>query len=233
MKTVFFTHVSDDWFDPIGAAKFIASAAYTHADIPLVVFKSVDINAEFAADASLNWNNLIPVFGQKLCDKYDLVVHFDADSVILSRLDELLACDYDVAGTLDIVHWEKKYPVYLNCGLVAASCPDFWAEWRKLNYAFADHLPHYEQDVWNYLFHCGKYRGKVLDDQNCFYGLSSDVHGNNKENGKNVELRRDGIYIRGRKIKVIHHATGHTLPKLDLHNWFDPRIYQYLESIIR
>src|SRR5258706_5889535 len=98
MKAVFFTHCSDDWYEPVGCYKLEQSVKHFHPEIPFIRFGTEEIDEQVRLHPGLHWDIMIPIWGQLLADEYDLVVHFDADSIVTGRLDEILGGDYEVAG---------------------------------------------------------------------------------------------------------------------------------------
>lgn len=250
MKTVFSTHVTDDWFDAVRTSDLIKSAKHWHPEIPFVVFSTKDIKEAFDKNKYLNWNNLIPHFCNKLADKYDLVVHIDADSLITGPLDELLKGDYEVAAARnnnDIrfaghLNWGCSLPaydittaMYVNAGLVASTIKDFWDIWDNLNRS--SHIyPFGEQDILNILFYdCGerKFQCKVLDpvESNLHYGVSATYGQSKLQSWRYMEVKDNELYLNNKKVKVLHEAGGHQLPKMEVEKWVKPDVMKYLFGI--
>src|SRR5579864_2420165 len=98
MKTAFFTHCSDDWYEPVGCYKLEQSLKRLHPEIPFIRFGSAAIAEQRQRDPALHWDIMIPVWGRLLSTEFDLLIHFDADSVVAGRLDEVLEGDYDIAA---------------------------------------------------------------------------------------------------------------------------------------
>src|SRR5258707_1278112 len=98
MNTVFYTHCTDDWYEPVGCYKLEQSLKRFYPDIAFVRYGSAEIFEQMRLQPGLHWDIMIPVWGKMLAKDYDLVVHFDADSVVTGMLDDVLAGDYEVAG---------------------------------------------------------------------------------------------------------------------------------------
>jgi hypothetical protein len=247
-KVVFSTHVSDDWFDLVGAAKLIASARHFHPDVPFVVFRSREIEAAFAADPTVGWDTLIPALCRPLAWEYELVVHLDADSCIVATMDELMFVDFEIAGVRNNNDYGKagagpgmtigNIPIaeYVNCGLIAATRPDFWVEWQVRNRTEAVGYADREQAVYNLIFHGGRYQTKILDPKgsNVYYGVANTygTH-SNWDSWAQVKVIGNGLFLDGRRIKVLHQAGGHFLPKLDFRKYFAADVCQFLKEITR
>ena len=84
---------------------------------------------------------MIPFWGQKLAQDFDLVIHLDADSIVVDSLPELLWGDFDVAGVRNNDDFgDPNFTCpgvavheYMNCGLVAATHRQFWDDWLSAN----------------------------------------------------------------------------------------------------
>jgi hypothetical protein len=180
----------------------------------------------------------------RLTNDFDLVVHFDADSIIVDRLDELLVGDYDIACVKNNNHFGKagKIPgiwfenvgveYYVNAGLVASTKKEFWIDW--LNFTLSRDFPVYgEQDALNVLFYSGKYRAKLLDPPNkdYYYGIANSWGVDTSyENWKEIQVRPDGLYTNNKKIKVLHHAGGaHGKIRFEA-DLFNPETRRFIES---
>jgi len=233
MKTAFCTHCSDDWYEPVGCYKLEQSLRRFHPEIPFFRFGSKEIAEQLRAEPRLHWDVMIPIWGKLLAREYDLVVHFDADSIVTGHLTELLSGDFEVAGVrnnddfgdLQMSCRNVTADQYLNCGLVAARSVNFWDEWYHENFASAHTYPVAENDVFNQIFYSGRYESRVLDAPNadCYYG-----HAALRSRWKEIELRDDRLYLRGKQVKVLHEAGGHHLPKLRLVGEFADDVLRWL-----
>jgi hypothetical protein len=101
MKVAFCTHVSDNWYYTVGADKLVKSANNFHKEIDFYCFGDKELNELFSIHPNVNWNTVHPFITYQLIDNYDMVVHFDADSMIVGKLNELLNdsnLDFDIIG---------------------------------------------------------------------------------------------------------------------------------------
>ena len=89
MKVAFCTHVSDNWYYSVGAHKLSQSLKHFHPEIDFYCFGDKQLNELFSIHPNVNWNTVHPFVSYQLIDQYDMVVHFDADSMIVGKLDEL------------------------------------------------------------------------------------------------------------------------------------------------
>lgn len=231
MKVAFCTHVSDDWFYSIGTDKLLKSSKYFHPKIPFYVFNSDDIQTIFDSHENFNWTTIHPAISIQLIDEYDMVVHFDADSIITGKLNELLDEDnlnYDIIGVrnnndlkkagkdpaiFETYSWEK----YLNCGLVAVTNKKFLEKWLEYNLSFGNRMPFQEQSVLNRMIHEENWKYKILDtiDSNVYYG-TSNAWGNTThwDSWKDIQIINDELILHNKKVKVLHHAGGSVKYKL-------------------
>lgn len=252
MKTLFVTHVSDDWYESVGASKLVASAKYFHPEIPFYVFGTKEIEELFKIHPNVNWNTLQPFTTIHGLNEFDMVVHFDADSMIVGKLDELLSEDnlkYDVIGVRnnndfgqagkDNLITQENIPVekYLNAGLVGCTNKDFLEVWCAMNINFANREPFQEQSILNHLSYSvdRDIKTKVLDpiESNVHYGISglfgTETHW---DSWKEIFLNENKeLILRNKTVKVLHHAGGHQKNKLDF-NMFSQEVKNRLNEII-
>lgn len=250
MKTLFVTHVSDDWYESVGASKLVASAKYFHPEIPFYVFGTKEIEELFKIHPNVNWNTLQPFTTIHGLNEFDMVVHFDADSMIVGRLDELLSEDnlkYDAIGVRnnnDFGQAGKDNPItqgnipvekYLNAGLVASTSKEFLQQWCNYNINFGNSQPFQEQSVLNYIIGERYYKNKILDpiESNVHYGISglfgTETHW---DSWKEISLNENKeLILRNKTVKVLHHAGGHQKNKLDF-NMFSNEVKERLNEII-
>jgi alpha-N-acetylglucosamine transferase len=128
------------------------------------------------------------------------VIYLDADTVVTDRLDELLECDYDVAGTLNI-EGNGFPPGYLNAGVSAITSKDFATEWTDLMYK--PNAGPSNQQYFNELAKSGRYRLKIVDASDVYYNETSRPY------WKDIRLNEDGNFVcNKRRVKVLHWAGG-------------------------
>ncbi len=221
---VFYTFVSDDYYEPVGTPLLINSFKKFHPDIPLVIFRKDQVEKIIDPERKLmggavNWLNAKPMFAKLLTDKFELVVNIDADSVVLGRLDEVLTGDYDVGSVVNFNDYENvsveniTEEMYLQAGLVASRRPEFWDIWMDKSLKENWHLRCAENDtlnlvVYNELVPQG-WKLKVFDKTKDYMGCK--LLGREKE----CELKQGGVMCRGEKVLLYHAAKGpRNLPKL-------------------
>jgi hypothetical protein len=101
-KICFSTWCTDDYRDRAGVEKLQNSIKYFHPDIPLYIYNSEDTNRavnKYSDFPNLTKNCMIPVqpIEKNLYEKFDIIIHVDADSTITGSLDVVFEGDYDVA----------------------------------------------------------------------------------------------------------------------------------------
>jgi lipopolysaccharide biosynthesis glycosyltransferase len=221
MKTVFFTFISDDYYQPVGTPMLINSFKKFHPDIPLVVFrqdvvdKIIDPQKKFMGGA-VNWLNAKPMFAKLLTDKYDLVVNIDADSVVLGRLDELLEGDYHVGSVLNVNDFENRHigsvtdEMYLQAGLIASTRPEFWDIWMAESLKNNWQYKCAENDSMNIVIYeqLKDWKLKIFDEKG-YWGCKL------LDREKECVIERGKVMCRGEEVKIYHAAKGPmNLPKL-------------------
>ena len=246
MKVAFCTHVSDDWYYSVGAHKLEQSIKYFHPEIDFYCFKDSQIGELFSIHPNVNWNTLHPFVSYQLIDQYDMVVHFDADSMVVGDLDELLDPsnlqfdligvrnnnDFNCAGKDRYISNPGQDPQqYLNAGLVAVTNKDVLEEWMTKNIAYGNTLPFQEQSVLNELH--SNWKVKILDpiEASVYYGISN-LYGKHThwDSWKEINLLGEELLLQGKKVKVLHHGGGHGAAKLDF-NLFNTTVAQRLRII--
>jgi hypothetical protein len=231
MKVAFCTHVSDDWYYSVGADKLIKSIKYFHPEIDTYCFGTKELEQLFSLHPNVNWNTVHPFVTAQLIENYDMVVHFDADSMIVGKLDELLDTsnleyemlgvrnnnDYNKAGKDSFITNQGQDPqTYLNAGLVAITSKDVVEEWMHKNILYANSLPFQEQSVLNEISINRK--TKILDplESSVYYGISN-LYGDitHWDSWKKIEASGDDLILNSKVVKVLHHGGGHNANKLD------------------
>ena len=219
-KVCAFTFVSDDYYTPIGTPKMINSFKRFHPDIDLVVYRQDIIDVMFKKFGFLNWLNAKPTCAKLLDDKYDLVVNIDADSVILGRLEAVLAQNYDIGAAWNYNDYENRgvenvtEKMFLNAGLVASRKKEFWDIWEMENREAYKYVCA-ENDILNLIWYnhaaLRNFRKKIFDKKKDYYGCKSL----GKE-GKFI-VDNNKIMCEGERVFLYHHAKGPgALPKLEL-----------------
>ncbi len=204
---------------------FVNSFRRFHPDIPLIIYDHHDMNIQ-----GVNYYCAKAKFGRILSEQYDLVVNIDADHVIMARLDEILAADYDIAApanfneTNNLVGikvssgitgeankgWLVDEVSFLQGGLIASPNKDFWKHYEYCTQQHYKKFHCFENDILNLVAYLYPYKVKVLDghcdyrnpEHNCWYGCSII----NKE--PNAYVQDGKIMLEGKPIKAYHHAHG-------------------------
>lgn len=245
----FVTNCSDEYYYSMGAEKLVKSARYFHPDIPFHVLGTEDMNAL----GGHNSFSMAPVIN-KFIDEYEWVVRLDADSMMSGPLDELL---HEIAhnGTADIISVRNNNnkgkagadePIsqpgagtehYLNAGLIATRSKDFLTDWMEHNFYYGEMLPFAEQSTFNAL--AQKYKTLIIDAPatDVHYGVSG-LYGSGEEgqshwdSWKDIMVIKGELFLRDKKVKVIHHAGGFSPNKLGLY-MFNEQTRKRLEEILK
>lgn len=247
MNVAFCTHVSDDWFYTIGAHKLLKSVKYFHPEVDFYVFGTDDINAVFNSHPNFNWTTIHPAISIQLIDDYDMVIHMDADSMLVGKLDELISEDnlqYDVIGVRNNNDFGRAgkdapihegYPIetYLNCGLVATTSKKFLETWIQYNLSMGNNKPFQEQSILNMMIHTEDWKWKVVDpiNSNVYYGVTN-IWGEKThwDSWKEIQVVNNELVLNNKIVKVLHHAGGSKPEKLDF-NMFNDDTKRFLENI--
>lgn len=246
MKTAFCTHVSDNWYYSVGAHKLVKSIQHFHPEIDFYCFGDEQLNKLFSVHPNVNWNTVHPFVSYQLIDDYDMVVHFDADSMIVGKLNELLDAsnlefdiigvrnnnDYNQAGKDNYITNPGLNPQkYLNAGLVAVTNKLFLEDWMKKNIEYGNNRPFQEQSVLNEM--SSDWKTKIIDpkESNVHYGISN-LFGTNThwDSWMDIKLIENKLVLNGKDVKVLHHGGGHGANKLDF-NLFNNEVKQFLEKV--
>lgn len=241
----FCTNISDPYYHSMGADKLIKSAKYFHPDIPFCIYTSEDVAA-----MDLPPEILMPFIMNKLIDEYEMVIRFDADSMLTGPVTEILeATDYDFVGVRnnnDYGKAGKDKPItqfnvgvndYLNAGLLATTSKTFLADWMDACLSFGLMLPFGEQTVLNGIKR--KYKTLIVDsiESNCHYGVSC-LYGKDEsdeathwDSWKDIYEINGGLYLKNKVVKVIHHAGGFKEDKLGFYMFNDSARRRLVEII--
>jgi hypothetical protein len=241
---VFYTFVSDDYYEPVGTPGLINSFKLFHPDIPLVIFRQdvidqiIDPTRKFMGGA-VNWLNAKPVFARLLTKKFECVVNIDADTIITGRLDEVFTDDYDIGSVMNLNDFENRSldniteEMYLQAGLVASRKPEFWDIWMQESLKNNWKYRCAENDslnvvVYNQLVPDG-WKLKVFDKDKDYYGCKSL----NRE--KEMYLQGETLMLRGEKVKAYHAAKGPgNMPKFQWEKMgFIPEVAGYLNLLAK
>ena len=226
----FCTNISDPYYHSYGVDKLVKSAKYFHPGIPFYVFGTEDVEK-----TGIPYQIVQPFIMHKLIDDYEMVVRFDADSMLTGPIEEILnhegyelICvrnnnDYDRAGKDDpIAQFNVSIHDYVNSGLVATTSKAFIEEWMDINLSVGTMLPFKEQSTLNGIKR--KYKTLIVDpkESEVYYGVSGlfgeEGHWDSWRHINTI----DGIlYLNGKKVKVLHHAGGFSENKLGFYMFND------------
>lgn len=195
-----------------------------------------------------------PTVALDLIDKYETVIKFDVDQLILGKLDYIFDSDYEAGVVLNFNQVDAvRYGYisfqgitaqeYFNNGLVAMRSKAFVKHWYDLCYSpYFSRLQYREQDLLNVLAHYGTYKARCFDhydrarDYAAWHGLISKGYGIDM-------IVRDGEVIlpqnkvskmpnRDVKIKAYHWAGGSGEVKMDYHKRFSEEVVEYINGIV-
>ena len=176
----------------LGLDKLQNSVKYFHPDVDHVI---IDSKMTEVINQVFPWMRPIWMMAptcSPLAKNYDMVVHLDADAVVVGPMDELFNSDADVIGVrnnnslgqagahgpISIAHqppfgdgWMIPEQGFINAGLVAANNKDFWEMWHDVNRQVAapTNQGYYnpgwgdENDTLNQIFHSDKFTSEVID----------------------------------------------------------------------
>lgn len=209
MKFAFCFNVEDHLYDSFGGRKLYNSIKYFYPNAIVDWYDSKETNR---IQTTYPWSNRLSFMPciMKDCmerNRVDRVIKIDADSLVLSSLDESFDYYFDICGVRnDGDHIGNKDESinrpfliknienhkYLSCGFISTNNKDFLNEWIDYNYYLTQkygkienartECPMVEQGSYNILFHSGKYKTKILDPLggNLFYGASANMPSPNK-----------------------------------------------------
>lgn len=233
-KIVFYTYVSDEYYDGIGTPKLINSFKKFHPDIDLIVFRQ-DIIEKIFNEKNLYFENAKPTFAKLLTDKYDLIVSIDADTIITARLDEILKNDYEVGSVVQMCDISRPCvenvtaEMYVQAGLVASRNRKFWDKWGEANKDSEKYI-YKEQDILNLVWYndpeVSQMKRKIFDKDKDYYGT--------KSLGKESQfyIENDNLMCNGEQVFCYHNARGHYMPKLQFDQLgFNEEVIEYLNRI--
>lgn len=250
MKTAFFTWITDNYRKNIDFDSFYKSFKYFHPEIDLIVFDSKVVEEVQKQKPWINCTNCKASFAKLIYDQYDLLVNVDSDFYFFDRCHELLEADYDIAACANYnivqnvsikqqnVNGHNLSAVdelrYVQGGMIASTNKKFWDEFEILSQEISNQMPIYENDVFNIIWHSGRYKTKILDGDydyrsdkfKCYYNCSSlgRIH-----QSKVVD---DKVYLDNKPMRSYHIAHGwgrrkervHELFPYEVSKWFYDKI---------
>lgn len=196
-----------------------------------------------------------PILGEELLKEYDLVVGFDADQLVLSKLDDIIKVKtYDVGVVINYNRFDEKfYPLvhqmpfvqpieYYNCGLVAMRSKKFVHHWKI--WCFSpnfDRCQYKEQDGLNILTHHGNYNVYCFDippskeNDIHWYGIISKgelVRAEIKDNKVFIPKGLGGQPFPPNNVWVHLIHTGGGAEKQSWNTFVSPSVIEYIEKEI-
>jgi hypothetical protein len=179
------------------------SFIYFHPDLPFYIFDAKDeerlLGKKLNSGQSLPSASIRVRFAQYLLKTYDGVIYLDVDTIVVSRLNEFLEGDYDIAGSLNIERYAGD--TYLNCGVFAVKSRDFCQQWANLIYDSESGLNNI-QVAFNYFAKNGHCRLKIVDEKDCYYNERSRPY------WKDIVIKDEKLFCNNRQLKVLHWAGG-------------------------
>lgn len=222
-KILISTWCTDDYAELLGVEKLVNSIKYFHPEVDHVIF-----NTEMTNNVYSQYPWMKPIWMMAptclpYVEDYDMVIHLDADAVVVGPMDELFDSSADIIGVrnnnslnkagahngITIPHlppFGNGNPIpmqgFLNAGLVAANRKEFWYDWHNVNYQ-ADHNKTYgfgdENDTLNQIFHWEKYESEVIDPigSKVSYGISNvwGTGNNHWESWSQIYVKDDRLYL--------------------------------------
>jgi len=254
-RVCIFTAVQDSRYEYTGTPKLISSFLYFHPEIDFYCFGSEVVDKLFRMDPALNWYNSKARMAKLLYNDYDNVIHFDADTMILAPLDEMLTEDYEIAAALNHNWFDPHCQTLLNINVheFVGDCT-----WSCRNKTFLDDLDYACQYAWP----CGKGRKDFpWASQGCFNMLffylpwnkkALGVHGDNGDvrygrkywgsqtlnRWNDFQLDGDKVKLYGNQVVTLHEGGGYARkgepgsPRLDFrHAGCKQAVQDYLAKL--
>lgn len=198
-KIAITTWCTDDYAEILNVERLTASIKYFHPDIDHIVIDSERTSQICQDEPWLDYVWMMAPTCIPYTDDYDMIIHVDADSIVVGPLTELIDASEDVIGVcnnnslgqaganggITISHlspWGNNTQIpmhkFLNAGLVGVNRMEFFFDWHSLNRECAKSKPQFlgdENDTLNQLFFWNKYSSRIIDraGSGVSYGLSN------------------------------------------------------------
>lgn len=167
-KIIVSTICESSWIERSGLNKMLNSLKHFHPDWSVKVYNENDLSTIYKNN--IPGHNLWSIMALTMIDakrktNADIVVHIDADSIILGKLDQILEDGYDIFAVRndadDIGNRDESFnrpyfiknlknEFYLNCGFIATSSDLFLENWKAYN----DYLVEKYRDIRNAKIEC-------------------------------------------------------------------------------
>lgn len=222
-KVVISTICESSWIKKSGLNKMLNSLKYFHPNWEVKVYDEHKLNDIYKNN--IPGHNLWSIMALTMIDakkesNADIVVHIDADSIILGKLDQILEDGYDIfAVRNDGDHignrdesFNRPYFIknlknefYLNCGFIATSSDLFLKNWRSYNDYLVEkygdirnaktECPIVEQGSYNLIIYSNnQFKVKLLDPVGSreFWGPSANFKTGNKHCPEHLKINYGG-----------------------------------------
>lgn len=236
-KIAISTWCTDDYAQMLSVERLTRSIHYFHPEIDHFVVgtaQTIEIKKQYP------WLDYIWMMAptcMPYVNDYDMVIHIDADSVVVGPLTDLFNCNADVIGvrnnnTLGRAGANPGITIpdmnggmipmdgFLNAGLVAVNRKEFWYDWHITNAAVHATRPlgmGDENDTLNQIFYSPKYSRHIIDaaGSGLSYGISN-LWGENThwDSWSQLYTNDYGMWINEpgletpTQVKVLHQAGG-------------------------
>lgn len=222
------------------------SLKHFHPDIPLIEVQDEEINTMGIPRPHVFYM-AAPLFANKYIDQYKTIIKLDIDQICVGSLHEVIedpfydvGCVYnynrmDAQQYGQIKVWDIPPNLYVNNGFVVLRSKEFIQHWLMLctrpnfiNYQMR------EQDLLNILLYYGNYKGKILDDGKCWYGLAAKADWNTAiMRDKDIVIPNPPGLGKEKILKMIHFAGGETGIKMNYQAYFQPQVTEYINTLIK
>lgn len=228
------------------AERMVRSVKHFYPDMPIELFNKEQCQEALREINQTYLGHMYSHFAVKILDKYDLVIHLDGDTVMCDTIPEILAGDYEVAGSRDVndsgksgMDYGHKFPgnpnvEYLNVGVFSIHSKAFALDWNARNIDHLNTTPFYDNGTFNEAFYSGKYKTKLLDPRlsACYYNLASvDGTKTHWDSWKNIKLVNDKLILNNKTIRVLHRGGGAATGHFDFDQMFQPDVAARLHRI--
>jgi len=147
------------------------------------------------------WNQFTMMFTvfvaywEMVSKHYDLVIRFDADTVITGKLEEMLIGDYDIAISNSSANTIGNFP---NAGVWSTTSAKFLSEFFFTNWMSC------QPDNWvfDFVLKRSNWGKKWLDNENVWYNERS------RQWWDRLYVKEDKLYTPDREVKVLHWASA-------------------------
>lgn len=258
-KIAISTWCTDDYAQILSVDRLTRSIHYFHPEIDHFI---IDTAHTIGIKQKFPWLDYIWMMAPTclpFADDYDMVIHIDADSVVVGPLDELFNSNEDVIGVrnnntlgraganagitiMDIASRPIPIEGFLNAGLVGINRKEFLEDWHSLNYTVHNNRPPSlsdENDTLNQLFYSSKFSRKIIDvaGSGVSYGISN-LWGNNThwDSWQELRVKDNGLWIQEpgieslTQVKVLHQAGGSLASQINHSMGFYPWLYSAVSS---